>query len=318
MGPSGRIPIKPVSTVHHRLVRCSLGTLVIVLDHETSSQIEQGSGTLIGNGLSGLIGIGTNRATPDNTSGFSANFGDSIMGQIFMHYPGAVNFTFGVMLNKPLTTPRGNSTASTPVSGAGSSAGVVHWLRPDASAYDSSKLSWATATGGLTEYFPTISSNVTGAGDWMLNMDGWVLSSSSNHVSSSNSIFATVDMLYSELYLPADQAKLILIAQIFNKTSILDDVIPDAELRTDLSSLGTLSEAWSIPCNSSLTFGLTVNSQNFIMDQNVLVVELPDGSCVSAIEGWTDPTVTTYLFGSRFISTIYLYVPFITRGPAVS
>ena len=92
--------------------------------------------------------------------------------------------------------------------------------------------------------------------------------------------------------------------------SISDDVIPNATLRTDLSSLGALSEAYSIPCNSSLSFGLVVDSQNFIMDESTLVVELPDGTCVSAIEGWADPTVSTYLFGSRFISTIYLYVQY--------
>ncbi len=99
-----------------------------------------------------------------------------------------------------------------------------------------------------------------------------------------------------------------------NLTSLLaisDDVIPNAALRTDISSLGSLSEAWSIPCNSTFSFGVVVDGQNFTMDQSVLVVELPDGTCVSGIEGWADNSVTTYLFGSRFVSAIYLYARYL-------
>ncbi len=183
--------------------------VVVVLNQETPSRIEQNSGIQLGNGLSGLIGIGTNRGSPGNISGFSANFGDSIMGQFFLANPRAVNFTFGMMLNKPLKTPRGSTASSSPVSGAGSAAGVLHWLQPDPSAYDSSKLSWATAINGTTAGFPTVSSNTTGAGDWFLNFDGWMMSSSINSISSTNPILATVDMLYPEIYLPADQAVLI-------------------------------------------------------------------------------------------------------------
>lgn len=85
-----------------------------------------------------------------------------------------------------------------------------------------------------------------------------------------------------------------------------DDAIPYSALRTDLSSLGPLSQAWSIPCETEFSFGIIADSQVFTMNQNTLVLQLPDGTCVSAIEGWTDTTVTTYLFGSRFVSTIYL------------
>lgn len=85
-----------------------------------------------------------------------------------------------------------------------------------------------------------------------------------------------------------------------------DDAIPGSVLRTDLSSLGPLSQAWSIPCDSSFSFGVIANSQTFTMNENTLVLSLLDGTCVSAIEGWADTTVTTYLFGSRFVSTIYL------------
>lgn len=128
-------------------------SIVVVLNQETPSHIEQNSNIQLGNGLSGLIGIGTNRGSPGNASGFSANFGDSIMGQFFLANPRAVNFTFGMMLNKPLKTPRGSAASTAPVSGAGSAAGVLHWLQPDPSAYDSSKLSWATAINDTTASF---------------------------------------------------------------------------------------------------------------------------------------------------------------------
>ena len=87
---------------------------------------------------------------------------------------------------------------------------------------------------------------------------------------------------------------------------ILDDAIPNATLRTDLSSLGVLSQAWSIPCDASFSYGLIVGSQTFTLDQNSLIINQGDGTCISGIEGWTDTTVTTYLFGSRFLCTVYL------------
>ena len=87
-----------------------------------------------------------------------------------------------------------------------------------------------------------------------------------------------------------------------------DDAIPGSNLRPDLSSLGILSQAWTIPCDSSFSFGIVVGSQTFTLDETSLVIQQPNGICVSGIEGWTDETQVNYVFGARFLSTIYLYV----------
>ncbi|KAJ3553899.1 hypothetical protein NM688_g3373 [Phlebia brevispora] len=239
---------------------------IIVLDQQLDPQLEQDSNADIGSGLSGLIGIGTNRGSPSNASGFSANFEDSIMGQFFLRNSAVANFTFGMMLNSPLNTPRGSNASSAPVDGAGTSAGVLHWLQPDPSAYDTSKVSWLNATNDAAGGVPTVDTNTTGSGDWFVSLDGWVMNAGNNHVSNTQSVVATVDPMYTEMYLPADQARLI------------HDAIPNSTLRTDLSSLGPLSEAWSIPCDSSFSFGLIADSQTFTMDQNTLIIPLSDGT----------------------------------------
>ena len=67
-----------------------------------------------------------------------------------------------------------------------------------------------------------------------------------------------------------------------------------------------LAQAWTVPCNSTFSYGIIVGSQTFTLDEGDLVLPQPDGSCVSGIEAWLDSTETTYVFGARFLSTIYL------------
>ena len=213
-----------------------------------------------------------------------------------------------MQLGKPLNIPRGNGSTSQSTSTPGDP-GMLHWLQPDESAYDPSKLQWVSA--GIAQQ-PTPFGN--SSGDWYVGLDGWVLDSGDDHVSNSKSVTATVDPLYTEMYLPQDQARLIRACIPYQPlmlsvlTSAIDDAIPGANLRPDLSSLGNLSEAWTVPCNSSFSFGLVVGSQTFTVDESTLVIEQPDGTCVSGIEAWTDSTQTQYVFGARFLSTIYLYV----------
>ena len=181
----------------------------MVMQQQQPSVLEQASNAMIGTSLSGIIGLGSNRgstASSGNSSGYVANFYDSIAGQFFIRNPTAVNFTFGMMLNTPLSVPRGSNSSSA-IKGAGDPAGILHWLQPDPSAYDSSKVSWVDATSTAT--IPTVASNSTGAGDWFVGLDGWVLNSGNNHVSNTNSVVGTVDPLYTDMYLPADQARLI-------------------------------------------------------------------------------------------------------------
>ena len=87
-----------------------------------------------------------------------------------------------------------------------------------------------------------------------------------------------------------------------------DDAIPGAQLRQDLSSLPGVAQAWTIPCNSTFSYGIVIGSETFTLDESILVLPQPDGSCVSSIEAWIDTTDTQYVFGARFLSTIYLCV----------
>ena len=180
------------------------------MNQQPDSQVEQAANAQVGSGLSGLIGLGTNRggSASSNSSDFSADFYDSIMGQFFIRNPTAVNFTFGMALNTPLNAPRGSNASGT-VPGAGSDAGILHWLQPDPSAYDANQVSWVTANNDAANSSPTVSNNSTGSGDWFVGLDGWVMTSGNNHVSNTKSVVATVDPLYTDMYLPADQARLI-------------------------------------------------------------------------------------------------------------
>lgn len=67
-----------------------------------------------------------------------------------------------------------------------------------------------------------------------------------------------------------------------------------------------MSEAWTVPCGSTFSFGLVLDGQMFTVDQSTLVVKLADGTCVSGIEAWTNSFESQYMFGSRFMSTVYL------------
>ncbi|PSR83441.1 hypothetical protein PHLCEN_2v5713 [Hermanssonia centrifuga] len=270
---------------------------IIVINDQSTSQFAQDSNIQIGSGLDGLIGLGTNRLPPSslgNSSPFTAGFADSVFGQYLARNPIVVNFTFGMSLNPPLNMVRGNNTSSTPVSGASSSAGVLHWLQPDPTAYDTSQVSWVTVNNSSAGFTPTDSTGTSGAGDWFVGLDGWVMNSGDDQLANTKSVVATVDPMYTDMYLPADQAKLI------------HEAIPGSNFRPDLSSLGPLSDAWTIPCDATFSFGLVVGSQTFTLNPDNLIITQPDGTCISGIEGWTDSTQTTYLFGARFLSTIYL------------
>ena len=69
-----------------------------------------------------------------------------------------------------------------------------------------------------------------------------------------------------------------------------------------------MSQAWTLPCDSKFTFGLVVGEQTFPLDESVLVIDqgLGNNTCVSGIEGWTDPSEELYMFGARFLSTVYM------------
>ncbi|KAI0796369.1 aspartic peptidase domain-containing protein [Irpex lacteus] len=278
-------------------------TIVIVGDADDSS-IGQASRAQVGKGLSGMIGLGTAKQTTSssNQSIYTPQFGDSPFGQWLAQHPAALNFSFGMALNPPRDTQRGNDASIAQVSGESDEAGVLHWLQPDSTAYDPSKLVWKTVDNSVSPQLP-VSSNATSGADWFVPMDGWVMVSGSDRLTHSQGFIATVDPLYSDMYLPADQAKLI------------HDTIPGSQLRADLSSLGSLSEAYTIPCDSTYTFGLIAGTQTFTVEASSLIVKQSDGTCISGIEGWADASQTQTLLGARFLSTVYLIFQVMPNGP---
>ena len=63
-----------------------------------------------------------------------------------------------------------------------------------------------------------------------------------------------------------------------------------------------------VPCDTNIQFNVIINSQQFTVDQSLLVQKLSDNTCISIIEGFTDSSVTQYIFGQSWISQLYVYV----------
>jgi hypothetical protein len=184
---------------------------VIVVNQPAQGQLAEAPDAQVGDGLSGLIGLASNKNTSSsvgNSSQYVPQFQDSIYGQWLSQNPTAVNFTFGMQLGVPLNIPRGNTSQSkvTSMATPAGDPGMLHWLQPDTTAYDPSKVAWMNAG---TANSSSASMSTSTSTDWYVSLDGWVLDAGDNHVSNTRSVVATVDPLYSDLYLPQDQASLI-------------------------------------------------------------------------------------------------------------
>lgn len=66
------------------------------------------------------------------------------------------------------------------------------------------------------------------------------------------------------------------------------------------------STVYVVPCNSKFSLSTIIGGQLWEVDQKLLVQKQDDGTCVSNIQGWTDPNQKQYLFGSAFISSLYV------------
>lgn len=267
---------------------------IVVVDKQTTSN---GLSGLFSSGISGIVGLGTNTRNNNATDAVSgalssAGLQDSIYGQWFIRNPLQSNFSFGMALQGPTFTPKDTSGASAP---APSSAGVIHWLQPDTSAYKTNQVVFkpvnnaASSTSGAAA-----NNNQPGNGDWSLSFDGWSFSSGTLQIKNSQPVVGEVDALYNQIYMPMQAAKQI------------NDAISGSQANQSLSSLGSLSQAWSIPCNSQFTLGFIVGPQTFNVDPKFMIVQQSDGTCTSAVEGWNDSSNSQYLLGASFISSIYL------------
>lgn len=66
------------------------------------------------------------------------------------------------------------------------------------------------------------------------------------------------------------------------------------------------STVYVVPCNSMFSLSTTIGGQAWRLDQALLVQKQDDGTCVSNIQGWTDTNNKQYLFGSAFLSSLYV------------
>ncbi|KZT08959.1 acid protease [Laetiporus sulphureus 93-53] len=288
------------STLSGSLIKenCSLtaATSSWIYNNQTIVVAEnQDNGTIVGNGVSGVIGLGTNRfstSSESNSSSFTPNFSDSIYSQWLDEHPDVDSFQFGMDISSPVLKPTSVSSASMAASATAtsSSAGTLHWLAPDTSAYNADQLTYKTVTTNSTVVYASSDSEP----DWTVTLDSWKATSDNGGASYDVEFSATVDPYYTDIYFPAEQARLI------------NDLISDSSVSSNLSSLGSQAEEWTVPCDAKFTVSFVINDQTFTLDQSVLISELSDGSCVSGIEGWTDPSVEEYLLGARFVSQVYI------------
>jgi len=68
------------------------------------------------------------------------------------------------------------------------------------------------------------------------------------------------------------------------------------------------STIYVVPCNSKFSLSTIIGGQTWQVDQTLLVQKLDDGTCVSNIQGWADANKNQYLFGSAFLSSLYVIV----------
>ncbi|KAH8106742.1 hypothetical protein BXZ70DRAFT_1060855 [Cristinia sonorae] len=277
---------------------------VAVLQAPPSRLLSDASGANIGqDSISGLIGLGTNRnlVTTGNASTYNPSFDDSIYGQFLALHPNADNFTFGISLQSPVSTDTTKTSHS--------AAGIIHWLQPDPSSYDSASLTWAQVNNSL----PLRAA--TDPKDWAVNLDGWVFVNGRKVVSNRAALTATVDLVYQGIFLPLSEASLIRESRDFPShcdsdnllNSDVDDAIPGSQIRPSVSTtMGSLTQSWSVPCDADFTLDVIVGSQAYKMDRRVLVIDHGDGTCSSGIEAWADAGVDQYLLGARFMSTVYM------------
>jgi len=77
------------------------------------------------------------------------------------------------------------------------------------------------------------------------------------------------------------------------------------------------SSVWSIPCNSKFSFSATIGGVSFTATEKDLVINTGTG-CESAIRSWTDPSLNTYILGSRFLQNAYIVFSASSSGMAAS
>ncbi|KAF9785899.1 aspartic peptidase domain-containing protein [Thelephora terrestris] len=196
------------------------------------------------------------------------NLNVSIVGGVFSRQPARPSVTFGLALQPP--NPKGSDNA-----------GSLHWLGADPSAY----------SGDITWKVTTVSSDSDAA---TFQIDGWKFKTGGTTVTNSDQELPSVfDMYYPNMFFPSQEAQLIH-ASIQGSSSQPSD---DGQ-----------SIVYTVPCNSKFSLSTIIGGQPWQVDQTLLVQTLDNGTCVSNIQGWADASNNQYLFGSAFMSSLYVIV----------
>jgi hypothetical protein len=218
------------------------------------------SSQLYGGQVSGLFGLASGRSTN--------NLNVSVVGGVFSRQPARPSVTFGLALQPP--NPQGSN-----------SAGSLHWLGADPSAYD----------GDITWKLTTVSSDTDSA---TFEIDGWRFKTGGTTVTNSNQDLSSgMDPLHPNLFFPSQEAQLIHASIKGSSSQPADD---------------GQSTVYVVPCNSKFSLSTVIGGQTWQVDQKLLVQKLDDGTCVSNIQGWADANNKQYLFGSAFMSSLYVIV----------
>ncbi|KZT22082.1 acid protease [Neolentinus lepideus HHB14362 ss-1] len=205
------------------------------------------------------------------TNSVQGNFFDTIFGAYMSSNASDNNFQYGMALNAP-----DNST---------SNGGVLHLLSPDPLAY-TGNVSWKGV-----QQMSSSDMNSTGlSSDWIISLDGWAFTGGSGSVTNNQGGACTVDPYYPNVYLPLNLA-----TEIYGSISGA----------SRFSDSATSAEAWTVPCGTKMTFTAIFGTESFSVDESILVINQGE-RCVGAIEGWSNSSLTGYLFGARFLSEIYL------------
>lgn len=249
---------------------------------------QQNSSSVFAHGVSGIIGLGTNRiSTPTTGNNFTAGFNDTIFGEWLQRNLDQDAFQFGMSLNPPVLTPTSASSQAV-ASPTSTSAGTLHWLQPDSSAYNTQQIVYKNVENNSSVTYASGSQP-----DWSVVLDGWEFQGTDT-IETQQEFMASVDPYYTDIYFPMQQAQ------------IINAAISGSSLQTGLSSLGTQSEAWTVPCDAEFSLTVIIGSQKFTLDQSALVINLGNNVCVSGIEAWTDTSIDEYLLGALFIQKFYL------------
>ncbi|KAH9938982.1 acid protease [Epithele typhae] len=238
--------------------------------------------------VSGLFGLGTLKQAT-TAAGFPASFDDSIYGQYYIRNPGATNFTFGMDLKpSPVVPGSGSSLSIQPgqesLAQEAANVGTMHWLQPDTSAYQADKLQTVSVQSGISGgYLPNSTQP-----DLTVQLGGWSEKAGSNNVGGGSGMLANIDPYYSGIYMPGSQARL------------FHDAISGSQ-SVPLSTILGSTSSWRVPCDTEVSFTVTINGQSFTIDQSALVVNMGNNQCMSIVEGFTDTSVTQYILGQTWI-----------------